>query len=549
MRFLWFISLLLCLGLTAPAAIYQLPGARTNDWTLAGVSNGIPTYASGLTVTASPFNAAGDGVTDDWGAIDSAITNSTDYTTINMPAGTYRITKDLLLGIGHGARYDKHISLKGAGSRSTTLLLDYNGGQAGIYARGSAPVSQQSLLSGYTKGSKTVTTTVTPVGLTNGNFIAIGQTLETEFWVGDIPTSTSDFDYQINQIKSISGNDITLEQEIMRDFTNSRSPYIERIALQTGLGVEDLMIRLAPGKTADRGIFFWRTADSWVRNVIVTNYGTHGISLTTCFRDTLERADVGYTGAKTSSSYGIQLGNQATANLICDSIWVGQPTGLIIQNGSWGNVIAYNYFVRGFTTSSDAWGIGGHGGATLMNLIEGNVTDEVRLDEVWGANHYNLFFRNFCSRIEPVLGPRLWPDNAYGLRCDATNYFNSFINNVVWESSYNTNSAEVYGYSPDASYNGDPGVTNTLIRHGNFLAYANATVYTDSAHSFVDSYAFTSKPIWFSNVAWPIIGSDVNTSLISSNPAVLRAAGIDYHIASGIGSSQRVKFRGLRIHP
>ena len=68
-----------------------------------------------VNVKAPPYNAKGDGTTDDTAAIQAAITAVASGGTIFLPAGTYKVTATLTLDTLQG------VTIRGAGASATTL--------------------------------------------------------------------------------------------------------------------------------------------------------------------------------------------------------------------------------------------------------------------------------------------------------------------------------------------------------------------------------------------------------------------------------------------
>ncbi len=74
----------------------DLDFSRRVDWTKAGYPGKIPNVNANI-VNVRDIGAKGDGATDDYHAIQSAIDSAPNPAVIFFPAGTYRITSQLNL--------------------------------------------------------------------------------------------------------------------------------------------------------------------------------------------------------------------------------------------------------------------------------------------------------------------------------------------------------------------------------------------------------------------------------------------------------------------
>lgn len=98
-------------------------GATNFQVLLNGAATDIQTALSGaalyINVKGAPYNAAGDGVTDDTSAVQAALTAATNAGggTVFFPAGTYRVTATLTCSAS--------VSLLGVGTGATTLTIDH----------------------------------------------------------------------------------------------------------------------------------------------------------------------------------------------------------------------------------------------------------------------------------------------------------------------------------------------------------------------------------------------------------------------------------------
>src|SRR3989304_3354947 len=153
LRFLAILSIMLFS--TTALAIHHIyaeviPADRRIDWK-PGILGGIPVYPVFVNVKDAPYNAKGDGVTDDTAAIQKAINDCPEGKAVYIPAGTYRLTAQLDI-------FDKGIVLRGDGP-GKTLLKNYaeTGNVIGIYRWSDGGANQPlKILSGYTKDSMNI---------------------------------------------------------------------------------------------------------------------------------------------------------------------------------------------------------------------------------------------------------------------------------------------------------------------------------------------------------------------------------------------------------
>src|SRR5205085_10085193 len=88
-----------------------------------------------VSVKQAPYNATGNGVTDDTAAIQAAISSSAGELLVLFPAGTYKITQKITIA-------NDRVRLVGDGTWVTRLLF--------------APSAGQSILFDFTKASAAV---------------------------------------------------------------------------------------------------------------------------------------------------------------------------------------------------------------------------------------------------------------------------------------------------------------------------------------------------------------------------------------------------------
>src|SRR5438105_15383990 len=112
---LWVVLILASNILVEKSATAEIiPASRRIDWSQAGIPGGVPNRTTIFAnVKNAPYNAKGDGVTDDTAAIRSAINACPSNQVVYIPAGNYKITSSIQI--------DHSITLRRAGMESTIL--------------------------------------------------------------------------------------------------------------------------------------------------------------------------------------------------------------------------------------------------------------------------------------------------------------------------------------------------------------------------------------------------------------------------------------------
>jgi hypothetical protein len=173
-----------------------------------------------------------------------------------------------------------------------------------------------------------------------------------------------------------------------------------------------------------------------------------------------------------------------------------------------------------------------------MNLWEGNMVSQISGDNIHGSSSHQTFFRNYVDRQHEGF---VHTGNLTDVVFAATNRFMNMVGNVLGrpgddalpgavydqESGNCLDTVAVYklGYPSDCGIDTitDPQVKETILRHGNFDYFSNATVWDPAIteRSLPPSLFRSGKPDYFGDVPWPPIGPDV-TDLVSDIPAKIR---------------------------
>ena len=95
----------------------------------------------------------------------------------------------------------------------------------------------------------------------------------------------------------------------------------------------------------------------------------------------------------------VEIRGMSAFTLIQNNIMERLHADVIVETGTWGNVIAYNYMVGDFDNSAPSANFGSvtwHGANPMFNLVEGNIGTLFGQDSIWGSNTNNTFFRNWA---------------------------------------------------------------------------------------------------------------------------------------------------------
>lgn len=366
-----------------------LDPARAVDWRLAG-------YRGSLQVPVHwvDFLSAG-GVADGLTPNDSVLagildTLSDPATVIFFPQGEYLFR--------HPVSISKSVRFAGVSAAASVLKFDLQEEDHCIKIQGNATGTESPLTAGVSKDS--VVLEVADAGaFLPGEIIEIMENdsaLVTSSWA----LNTTG---QINRIDSIAGNRIFLHSPMRRSFDTVHHAKIIRIAPVEEVFLESLKIeRMDTTIQQTSNVFFNYARNCRIKCVesIYCNYAhinvcnSTGIEISGCF---IHEA-FGYgDGGK---AYGVMLESASGECLVTGNIFDHLRHSMILQAGSNGNVFAYNYSRNPYWTdvtlpANSAGDIVLHGNFPYCNLFEGNICQNIVIDDSHGANGmFNTFFRN-----------------------------------------------------------------------------------------------------------------------------------------------------------
>ena len=529
-----FVVQILTLGLLAlDVAVVRgeiIPPERRINWQ-PGVPGGIPNRTTIFcNATNPPYNARGDGVTDNSAAILNALNACPSNQVVYLPAGNYRVNSQITVAT------KSHWTLRGDGPGKTIISGNANG-QAVFYLGQSPwkPAANANMLSGFTKGSTNLT--LNNSSIPTGTLIYLDQlsdgALVDSQGSGGVCAFTDRLRdgtrniMQLVRVTGVSGANITFWPPLNWTFSASLSPQATVIGTSVrNAGIEDMTITSPAGSDLQYHVFMDSCDSSWLKNIESTLASHWHLFLYQCLN--CEVRDSYIHEAKTygvNDGYGIEA-RMGTGLLIENNILWHLYTSMIVTACN-GCVVGYNYVYQTYNSDLNyaiSAFYGCHGAHPFMNLWEGNVGNEFHTDFYWGSSSHQTLFRNFFNGVDPDV-----TQNRKAVSLDSHSQSNNVVGNVlgspgltwtyeltttnysdrtIWRLGYpGIGNNFITGTNPPSTNTGalDTQVKTTLLRHGNY-DHATHSIVWDAAiadHTLPASLYRTSKPAWFGNRPWP----------------------------------------------
>ncbi len=366
-----------------------LPPQRGTNWQLAGLKNPIPENENIIN-----FQEAGgvpDGVTfnDEILSIIQQENENSPYT-IFFPTGTYLFSETIQLDAGN--------HLVGASADSTTLRFDLNGSGDLIHAAGNIG-DEFSLLQGDALKDEFFVLVDNATLLAAGDYVKIiddDTNLITSTWAEN---STG----QIIEVTDVVGDTISLASPLRRDFAVNLNAKIHKVSLIENILLNNFAIeRMDSTAMQTSNIVFDYVGNSKIKCLksLNCNFGHVDIRNSTNVEVSGSWFQDGFGYGGGGRAYGVVLHFATGECLVADNIFNHLRHSILLQAGANGNIISYNYSRDPFWTdvilpSNSAGDLVLHGNYPYCNLFEGNVVQNIVIDNSHGINGpNNTFFRN-----------------------------------------------------------------------------------------------------------------------------------------------------------
>lgn len=211
---------------------------------------------------------------------------------------------------------------------------------------------------------------------------------------------------QVMRIDSIVMDEIFLNSTLRFNYVKKLKPFLRKIQVRNQVGLECFsLIRLDTTINQTSNISMDYVVDSWVKGISSDSCNFSHLSLSHCAHIEISnnyfQQAFAYGGG--GQGYGIALQFATSVCKVENNIFNHLRHAVLFQAGANGNVVSYNYMINPFwsetiSPSNSAGDIVMHGNFPFANLIEGNINQNMIIDNSHGLNGpYNTYFRN---RIE-----------------------------------------------------------------------------------------------------------------------------------------------------
>lgn len=459
------------------ATAQVIPSNRRVQWSQCGYPGTLPNPQTIVDVTS--FGAVGDGVTDNFTAVTAAI-NSLSGTqgVIYFPTGNFLIGSSLNL--------PDSVILRGVSSDSTHLSFNFNGTVANCINITGTVGTFTSVNSGYQRGSNFLVV-ADPSSFGAGDYAELQQANGS--WDTQ-PVSWADHSIgQILHLTSVNNDTLFFDRGLRIDYDSTLQVEVRKITPAREVGIECLGISRDDSVHAGVciNIYYTYAVNCWVRGVESSkSIGSH-IEADACsnleFTGNYIHHNYEYDGTSTHG-YGITLFMHTGQCKVENNILKHLRHCYSMQCGANGNVIAYNYSLepnRSETPSNFGADISMHGHYTFANLFEGNILQNLQIDQTWGpTGPFNTFFRNRAELYGIIM-------TSGTVESDSQNFVGNEVTNTgLFLGNYLLAGAGHFEYGNNIKGTITPAGTSAL---------SDSSYYLDSLPSF-----------WNGSPSWPSVG-------------------------------------------
>lgn len=453
------------------ATAQALDSHRIVNWENAGLVTEIDN--SSTVKNALHVGLQNEGNSDNSTLLNQLISNANAGTTFYFPAGFYLFTNSIAL--------KSDITLVGDAGK-TYFLFDSMPNGNGIVCSGNIELQAIKLNSGAYKQYSYLLAQNS--GLKVGDIVYLADNdssmVYSEWAVG----STG----QILSVKSVVDDTLFLFNEVRRNYLINNEPFVRKINPISNVKIQNIICVRRDSTTAQTSNILLDKAYN-CEIACVESYSTNFAHITISnalninVRGSYFKNAQGYGGG--GKGYGVALQFASSECKIFNNIFDHLRHSILLQAGANGNFIGYNYSKNPYWTEtslpSDAAGdLVLHGNYVYANLFEGNVVQNIVIDDSHGENGpNNVFLRNRAEGYGLFMNPIVPTDSQLFIG-------NEITNTILSKGLYSLAGSGHFEYGNNVLETCRP---------------ANTTDVT------LNSLYFTSVPSEFdSTSSWPIIG-------------------------------------------
>lgn len=398
---------------------------------------------------------------------------------VYFPAGTYLLTQSI--------RLSSNQYLAGDGSSKTTLRFDLNGSGHLIYSRGQTFAQWTSVKTSAFKNDQVL--------YSDNSYLQPGDLIRIK--VDDNDRITSDWAKgtvgQIVKVTSVSDDKIELGSPLRLDLNTAEHPEIIKIVPEKNIGVINMRIvrnDATAGQTDN--IHFEYTQNALVSGVHSDSCNFAHVNNVYSLSNRVEGSyfSNAFNYGNGGKAYGVVLSFTSGECMVENNIFRKLRHSILFQAGPSGNIVGYNYsyepyWTGVFTPADFAGDVVFHGNYPFLNLIEGNIVQNIVIDNSHGINGPgNTFLRNRAENA------------GIFMNCSPASDNQVFIGNEITGTGNSTN-----GYVPF------PRGLYSLCGDGHYQ-YGNSVhgkMLPDMVNSMVNSLYFQQPPPFITG-AFPAVG-------------------------------------------
>lgn len=365
-----------------------IPADRITDWSIAGLRSEPPAVEQTLNIM--DLGGSGDGITSNNTAINAAFAAAAgQMTVIEFPAGNYFFSTAI--------NVPDSVILRGEGSDATTFTFSIGGTGHCIIISGTELAQTYPIIGGAARGDTSFSSMVNEP-LFAGDVIRLYRN-DSDLVVSSWAIGTTG---QIAHVSAVGDVSVGITSPLRGNYGIDGS-YFRKMAPARSVGIECLKI-VRQDQTEGQWSNIWiiRAAECWVSGVEsdMTNFAHIEVSESTNCEITGNYLHHAFDYGMGGKAYGVNLTNTAGEILVANNVFEHLRHSMIVQIGANGNVLAYNYSTDPFWEQifwpADAAGdMVLHGDHPYMNLFEGNIVQNIVIDDSHGKNGpFNTIFRN-----------------------------------------------------------------------------------------------------------------------------------------------------------